>query len=166
MRSRTDSQPNPRLITLERVRALSYLLDSSIPIPGTNKRIGIDPILGLLPGGGDVVGAALSAYIVIEAARTGLPRSVLLRMVANLFLDSAMGSVPIAGDFFDATWKANSKNVALLEQHLHAPIERRSRSLNLGIVLLLLAGFLLFAIALTAAGVVLLRLLFQALQGG
>ena len=73
---------------LKRMRQLSQLLDGAIIIPGTKQRIGLDPILGLIPGGGDTVSAALSGYIIIEAARMGLPREALMRMVSNLVLDN------------------------------------------------------------------------------
>ncbi|HEY9655881.1 MAG TPA: DUF4112 domain-containing protein, partial [Crinalium sp.] len=77
----------PNHPALRRVRTVSRLLDNAIPIPGTRFRLGLDPVLGLLPGAGDFVGAALSVYIVIEAARFGLPRKTLVQMVTNLVLD-------------------------------------------------------------------------------
>jgi hypothetical protein len=92
--------------------------------------------------------AALSVYIVWEAARIGLPHATVTRMVSNLVLDTVLGSLPIAGDFFDATWKANSKNIALLEAHLDAP--KSHKKANPAFVLLLLVGFLVLAIALAA----------------
>jgi len=106
---------------LQRIRALSRLLDSAISIPGTPYHVGIDPILGLVPGGGDTIGFLLSAYIVLEAIRFQLPRETLIRMVINLLIDTVVGSVPVLGDVFDFTWKANTQNVALLEAHLKNP---------------------------------------------
>lgn len=103
---------------LRRLERLANLLDSAIVIPGTGFRIGIDPILGLFPGGGDVVGAALSGYIVYESWRLGVPAAGLLRMVANVIADTALGAVPLAGDLFDAYWKANLRNIAILRAHL------------------------------------------------
>jgi hypothetical protein len=103
---------------LRRLERLAVLLDSAIVIPGTNFRIGIDPLLGLFPGGGDVVGAALSGYIVYESWRLGVPAAGLLRMVANVIADTALGAVPVAGDVFDAYWKANLRNIAILRGHL------------------------------------------------
>ncbi|VEP18285.1 conserved hypothetical protein [Hyella patelloides LEGE 07179] len=111
-------KPSPRIDKFHNLRRLSQLLDNAIPIPGTPYRIGIDPILGLLPGGGDTLAGALSAYIVVEAARMGLPRQVIGQMVANLLLDSVIGVVPVLGDLFDVGWKANVRNMALLKQHL------------------------------------------------
>ncbi|WP_225317707.1 MULTISPECIES: DUF4112 domain-containing protein [Haloferax] len=101
--------------TLERLRTVSFYLDNAIEIPGTNYRIGLDPILGFVPGVGDTVGSALSAYILVEAAMMGVPRATLARMFGNVLLDATVGSVPVAGDVFDAAWKANARNVRLIE---------------------------------------------------
>ena len=92
---------------LKRMRQLSQLLDGAIVIPGTKRRIGIDPVLGLIPGGGDTISAALSAYIIIEAAQMGLPRAALMRMVTNIAIDTVVGAVPVFGDIFDVFSKAN-----------------------------------------------------------
>ncbi len=105
--------------TLRRVRRVSYLLDNAIPIPGTGYRIGLDPIIGLLPGGGDVLGTIISSYIVVEAARLGVSRSTLVEMVLNILLETVSGSIPVLGDLVDAAWKANVKNVELLEKELN-----------------------------------------------
>jgi hypothetical protein len=138
--------PDPHL---PRVRALSRALDSAFQVPGTRFRIGLDPLLGLIPGVGDLAGGALSAYIVLEAARLGAPRPVVLRMLGNVLLDSLFGSVPVLGDLFDATWKANARNVVLLERHVAAPEPtRRSSKAFLAIV----AGVL---IAIVIGGVIL-----------
>ena len=104
--------------SLSRARMAARLLDDAFEIPGTDRRIGIDPIVGLLPVSGDIVSAVVSLYIVAEAARCGAPRELLLRMVANVAIDTAAGSVPIAGDLFDVVWRANRRNVNLLESHL------------------------------------------------
>jgi hypothetical protein len=112
-------EPKSSPAKVNRLRRLSQLLDDAIPIPGTGYRIGIDPLLGLVPGGGDTVAGALGAYIIIEAARMGLPRKVIGQMVGNILLDSVVGSVPILGDLFDIGWKANVRNITLLERHLH-----------------------------------------------
>ncbi|MBE9014142.1 DUF4112 domain-containing protein [Pseudanabaenaceae cyanobacterium LEGE 13415] len=107
--------------TIARLRSLTHLLDNALPIPGTKYRIGIDPIIGLFPGGGDVAMSFVSSYILIEAARLGLPRPTLLRMLWNLILDALLGIIPMAGDFVDLAWKANSKNLVLIEAHLAKP---------------------------------------------
>ena len=103
---------------VRRMRFVANLLDDSIRVPGTEFRIGIDPILGILPGAGDAMSAALSVYIVLESARLGVPFLTLLRMMANVTLDFAIGSVPVIGTLFDAAWKANQTNVELAVEHL------------------------------------------------
>jgi hypothetical protein len=100
------------------VRWLSYLLDERFRIPGTKYRIGLDGLLGVLPGVGDTVGTLLSAYILFEAIQLGIPRATLLRMVANIALDTLVGAIPVVGDVFDVAWKANKKNVALLNAYM------------------------------------------------
>ncbi len=138
--------PNNIPKRLDRLRRLSQILDNAIPIPGTGYRIGIDPILGLLPGGGDTVSGALGAYIIIEAARIGLPRKVIWKMVSNIIFDTVIGTVPVLGDIFDAGWKANVKNVALLERHLDLiPLDPKSDYLFLigliSILIIIVLGF-------------------------
>jgi hypothetical protein len=111
-----------------RVRLLAKLLDNSIAIPGTGWKIGLDPIVGLIPGIGDLIGAVLSGYIILEAARADVPGFVLVRMLVNVGFDTLLGAVPAVGDLFDAAWKSNTRNVALLERHLsqqaHQPLGR------------------------------------------
>ena len=102
---------------LRRLDKLSRLLDNAFAIPGTRFRIGLDGILGLIPGIGDATGAALSIYVIVQAARLGLPVSTLLRMVGNVALETVVGAVPIVGDIFDIVWKANIRNMALLRGH-------------------------------------------------
>ena len=103
---------------VRRMRFVANLLDDSIRVPGTDFRVGIDPILGILPGAGDAMAAAMSVYIVLESARLGVPFLTLLRMMANVTLDFAIGSVPVIGPLFDAAWKANQRNVELAVEHL------------------------------------------------
>jgi hypothetical protein len=92
-------------------------LDDAVKIPGTDFRIGLDPILGILPGAGDAVAALLSLYIIVEAIRAGVPRSTVLRMLAYIGVDAVVGSVPVLGTVFDAFWKANMWNAKLLARH-------------------------------------------------
>ena len=115
-----DTEPGNAAVAARtnRVRMLGKLLDNSIPIPGTPWKIGLDPIIGLIPGIGDLVGAALSGYIILEAARANASTLTLARMLLNVGIDTIVGAVPALGDVFDAAWKANTKNVALLERHL------------------------------------------------
>ncbi|MBA3670689.1 MAG: DUF4112 domain-containing protein [Gemmatimonadaceae bacterium] len=107
--------------SLARARTLARLLDSAARVPGTNVRFGLDAILGLVPGLGDIAGAAFSAHLVLLAARLGAPRATLVRMVANVAIDVVGGAVPVLGDLFDVTWRANTRNVALLDEHLALP---------------------------------------------
>ncbi len=109
--------PQPTLRRLERV---ARLLDSAIRIPGTRFRIGVDGLLGLIPGVGDVAGLGLSAYIVVAAARAGASTKTLIRMLANIGVEGIVGLVPVLGDAFDIAWKANERNVALLRADILA----------------------------------------------
>ncbi len=102
---------------LRRVRVVTRLLDSAVRVPFTRRRIGFDAVLGLLPVGGDAVGAVLSLYVVLEGYRMGVGWRVLGRMFGNVALDFTVGTLPVVGDVFDAVWKANERNLALLEQH-------------------------------------------------
>ncbi len=133
---------------VNRLRRISQLLDNALPLPGTGYRIGIDPILGLLPGGGDTLGGVLSAYIVIEAARMGLPRKVIWQMVGNIVFDGIVGLVPILGDLFDIAWKANVRNIALLEKHLHLTTRdlQSDKLFLIGLIILLAIIVIGFAI--------------------
>ena len=103
---------------LKRIRLLSRLLDEQFRIPGTTYRVGLDGLLGLIPGVGDAAGALLSAYIVYKAIRLGAPSTVLLRMIANIGIDTIGGAIPVVGDVFDMAWKTNKKNTALLHAYL------------------------------------------------
>ena len=103
---------------LKRVRLLSRLLDEQFRLPGTAYRVGLDGLLGLIPGVGDAAGALLSTYILYEAIRLGAPKTILLRMVANIGIDAVGGAIPIVGDIFDMAWKANKRNAALLHAYL------------------------------------------------
>jgi hypothetical protein len=138
-----------------RLNRLAWLLDSSIPIPGTRFSIGIDALIGLVPFIGDLVGVLLSSTILVEAARLGAGRSVLARMALNVAVEGLAGLVPFAGDVFDAAWKANQRNVRLLNQWLDQP-QRAERS-----SMLLLAGLVA---GLAALVVILLLLAFLVLR--
>ncbi len=105
-----------------RVHRLARLMDSSIRLPG-GFRIGADGLIGLVPVAGDLAAAGVSLYIVTEAARAGVPASVLLRMVLNVAVDALIGAVPVLGDLFDVAFKANLRNARLMDAYLdrHAP---------------------------------------------
>ncbi|MEN9518809.1 MAG: hypothetical protein RLZZ381_1397 [Cyanobacteriota bacterium] len=107
-----------QLDKLRRIRKIAKLLDTAIGIPGTKFRIGLDPILGLIPGGGDLVGAAISAYMIYLATSFGLEKSKITQMIKNIALETTVGFIPIVGDIFDVYFKANIRNLDILEQHL------------------------------------------------
>jgi hypothetical protein len=148
-RAPTARAPADADALLARARLLARLLDDAIPIPGTEWRIGIDPLLGLVPGLGDALSAVLSTWLLVVAARLGAPPSVLARMGANVAIDAAVGAIPLAGDLFDAGWKANVRNLRLLETWLDRPVpaRRTSRALVLGIALATLAVVALVLLA-------------------
>lgn len=145
--------PPAQRTRIERLNALANVLDNSIPVPGTGMRIGLDPLIGLVPGVGDAIGGLMSSYIVLQAARLGTPVSVLLRMLLNLGLEAVIGAIPVLGDLFDAGFKANLRNLALLRGSIEAPgtTRRGSMAVVLGVALALLAilgafGFLAFVV--------------------
>lgn len=143
---------------MTRVRRLARLLDSALRIPGTNVRFGLDAVIGLVPGLGDAAGAALAAYLVLLAARLGAPQAVVLRMLLNVTVDAVAGAVPVLGDLFDVGWKANTRNIELLDRYLDAPaaVHAASRAMVAGIVVALAV----LAAGGIALGVVVFRLLF------
>lgn len=103
---------------LTRLRRLAWLIDGAFWLPGTRFRFGLNSVIGLLPVGGDAVLGALSLYIIYEAARLGVPRHKLVRMLANVGVEVIGGSVPIVGDLFDMALKANLRNLAIIEDHV------------------------------------------------
>ena len=102
---------------LEALRAAARLLDSAFAVPGTGMRIGLDPLVGLVPILGDLLSAVFAAAVLWQARDLGIPRVVQLRMVLNVAIDVVLGVVPVVGDLFDFAWKANDRNFALLERH-------------------------------------------------
>ena len=138
---------NPRSISpgqvqrLVALRKFARLLDSAFVVPGTRYRVGLDPFLGLLPGIGDLVSPLFAIGILWQAHDLGIPRIVQLRMISNVAIDALLGALPFIGDLFDFVWKANDKNMVLLEHH--AVQERRPA-----------AGDWLFVTALTLVVVV------------
>ena len=113
---------------VERMRVVAYVLDEGLRVPVLHYRIGIDPLLGILPGAGDVFSGGLSLYIVVEAARLGVSCTTLLKMIANVAVDVVGGTVPLAGDFFDAAWKANKRDFGLAVDDLTTDHDRSTRS--------------------------------------
>ncbi|PSQ45929.1 DUF4112 domain-containing protein [Halobacteriales archaeon SW_7_68_16] len=98
---------------IERMRFVAKLLDESVEVPRTGFRVGLDPILGVIPGIGDAIAAGIGLYLVVEAARLGVSVPTLLRMIANIGVDAALGSIPVLGPVFDAIWLANRRNFEL-----------------------------------------------------
>ncbi|MDH6061523.1 DUF4112 domain-containing protein [Chrysosporum bergii ANA360D] len=117
-----DSYPQPQI--LKRLRQLSRILDKAVTVPGTPIHIGLDPLMGFIPVGGDFLGIILASYIVLEAAKLGVPKSTLTRMVLNVIIDGLIGTIPVIGDLFDFAWTANEYNIQLLEQHLQLPLRK------------------------------------------
>jgi hypothetical protein len=146
-----------------RLRRLAWLLDNSVPLPGLRFRIGIDPLLGLIPGLGDAAGVVLSSYILHQAWRLGVPRSVLLRMWVNVLIEGVFGTIPLIGDVFDAAWKANTRNVALLEAHLAHP--RRTVAVSRALLVALIITTLLVVAGVVVLVWLVLRALLQLLVG-
>jgi len=105
---------------LKRLRRLAWLIDGVFSLPGTRFRFGLNSIVGLVPVGGDAILGAISLYIVYEAAQLGVPAPQLARMLANVAIEVAGGSVPVLGDIFDMALKANLRNLAIIERHLGA----------------------------------------------
>ncbi len=110
---------------LRRVEKLTHLLDNAIRIPGTRFRVGLDPLIGLIPFAGDLTSLALSLYLIYEARQIGVAPSTQLRMVANVGIDAAVGSIPLLGDLADFGVKANSRNLRLLQRHLDRDVAPR-----------------------------------------
>lgn len=102
----------------QRIEAMEHLLERSFVIPGINRPVGLDAIVGLIPVVGDVVTAAMGAYIVWEARNLGLPKWKLWRMTGNVVFDSAVGAVPVAGDLFDFLFRSNTRNLKIVRRHL------------------------------------------------
>lgn len=126
------------------MRDLARVLDEAIRIPGTNIRIGLDALFGLLPVGGDVAGGLFSGIIILQAARAGAPTPVLGRMLANVAIDVVLGAIPLIGDVFDVAWRANTRNVRLLESWRQQPASTKRASVitvaGILVALLLLVG--------------------------
>jgi hypothetical protein len=112
---------------LARLDTLAHLLDTALVVPGTNIRFGLDALVGLVPGVGDVLTTATSLYIVHEAYQLGAPKGLLLRMLGNVAVDGLVGIFPVVGDVFDTFWRANRRNVALLRSHLEPLRDRGGR---------------------------------------
>jgi len=134
---------------------LAYLMGGAIQIGPWS--IGLDPLIGLVPGIGDLIGALISMLIVGRAVQAGLPRIAIARMVTNIAIDTLVGSIPIFGDTFDFAYKSNLKNLRIYEQSLYAG--RRDTARHWGFFVVLLLGIAGFGAALVYGAVALLRIL-------
>ena len=103
---------------LTRLRQLSENLDESFTIPGTNIKFGIDALIGLVLGGGDLMGGLFSLYILRTAIKMKLPKSAIISIMFNIIIDTTIGIVPVIGDIFDIFWKSNKRNMRIIEKHL------------------------------------------------
>jgi hypothetical protein len=139
LRSLTPEQEQ-RLSGLRRIAAL---LDDAFVVPGTSYRVGLDPLLGLIPGIGDLISPLFTIGLLLQARQLGVPRVVQARMLINTAIDALVGAIPVAGDLFDFAWKANDKNLALLE--LHAREERGGTPGDWAFVTLMIALVVILA---------------------
>ncbi len=105
-----------------RLRHIAVLMDGVLRVPGTRFRFGLSSLIGLPPGAGDAMLTAISLWIVWEGSKLGLPREKIARMLGNVAIEAALGSVPVLGDLFDVMWKANLRNLAIIEAHLAEPL--------------------------------------------
>lgn len=119
--------------SIARIETIATFLDSAIVIPGTNRRVGFDALIGLIPGVGDAISAVLSAYIIWEARQLGLPRWKIARMIGNVALDTALGALPLAGDVFDAFFRSNQRNLRIVREHIgRGPREIEGEAVRIG----------------------------------
>jgi hypothetical protein len=126
-----------------RFAAVSRVMDELVTIPGTSVRVGLDPVVGLVPVIGDAISAVVGFWLVAEAARFGVPRIVVGRMVLNTVVDLVVGAIPVLGDMFDVVSRSNSRNLALFRRHALDPMaSTRSERLALAGVIVLLVGML------------------------
>lgn len=131
----------------EQKSTLVWLLDESIPLPG-GYRVGLDGILGLIPGIGDVASSGISTFILYKAYKQNVPKLVMFKMLLNIILDTVLGAIPIIGDLFDFAWKANTKNAYLLDEYHSDPNKTYRRSVAAtGVFILMLIGILVLCLA-------------------
>ncbi|MEP3224772.1 MAG: DUF4112 domain-containing protein [Parasphingorhabdus sp.] len=112
-----DVSRDPQAVRV-RVEAMEKVLERAFVIPGINKPIGLDSLVGLIPIVGDIATAVMGAYIVWEARNLGMSKWQLTRMATNVGIDTALGAVPLAGDLFDFLWRSNSRNLRIIRKHL------------------------------------------------
>ncbi|MEP6718878.1 MAG: DUF4112 domain-containing protein [bacterium] len=152
----------------QNLEQLAWLMDDLIRVPGLGWRFGLDALVGLIPGFGDTATSLASFYILASAVRYRVPKITMLRMGLNIGIDYLVGSLPLVGDLFDAWWKSNQKNIALLRQRATVSAQdarqgKLSDWLFVGLIILVLAGL---ALAAAAVSVYLFVLIFQLLSQG
>lgn len=158
-------EPDERLPSdLVALRRLAHLLDAAIEIPGTRRKVGLAPIVGLVPGFGDVVSAVFSSWIIIGALRHRVPTRVLLKMIANILIDVWVGSIPLIGDVFDFFFHENLGNVELLFRHRDTTRLPRTNTEIAMIALVILTTILLVAVILAFSAIVGFIYLFDAIH--
>lgn len=135
-----------------RIGRITHALDELVSVPGTPVKVGLDPVVGLIPVVGDAVAAFAGLWVIGEAVRFGIPRIVLGRMVVNLLIDLAIGAVPLLGDIFDVVFRSNSRNLALFRHHALDPdaSTRREQTFFVGLFVLLVGFVWLLVVALGA----------------
>lgn len=147
-------EPDDKLpADLVALRRFAFLMDEAFAIPGTRIRVGLDALIGLVPGIGDIVGGMLSTWIIAGALRHRVPARIILRMVFNVAIDLIFGSIPVAGDVFDFLYEENMKNMRLLERYRDRQRPPRSPA-SIALVLALIIAFLAGLALLLLAGVV------------
>lgn len=131
-----------------RIRRVTDILDELVPVPGTSQRVGLDPVIGIIPVVGDVVAALVGAWVISEAARFGIPRIALARMILNLLIDLGIGAIPVVGDLYDVVSRSNSRNLDLFRRHALDPEASTAehKTFFAGLVLLLIGAIWLVAV--------------------
>jgi hypothetical protein len=158
---RSPNRASPAVVhsALSRYSLIARVLDQAFRVPGTSWRFGLDPLLGLLPGAGDLITALIGAYGLVVARELGAPASVQLRMLGNLAVDATLGAIPILGDIFDFAFKAHVRNLLLLEKWLTRPHEVQRTSILL--LLTVLVGLLALVVGTAWLAIISVRMLIQ-----
>lgn len=131
----------------KRIASVARLLDELVTIPGTRHRVGLDSVVGIIPGAGDIVAAGVGVWILLEAARFHLPPIVLARMIVNLVVDLAVGAVPILGDLFDVAFRSNSRNLALFRRYASEPAASTAAERAFFVALLVVLAAVMWLVA-------------------
>ncbi|MES2709364.1 MAG: DUF4112 domain-containing protein [Verrucomicrobiota bacterium] len=162
---RISTPPGKEFETAPMSRQVAHLLDTFLKIPGTNIRVGLDPIIGLIPGVGDAISTFMGSVILADALRRGLPGPLVLRMGGNMLINAAVGAIPVVGDLFSAWFRSNSKNHALLQAFLdgnpNPPAHPQSRWVIVGFI-----AFVLVLIGLASLAFYLLAKLWHLAAAG